>query len=334
MAKREFEFKVTDADKGKRLDKFLVDRMCGTHSRSFIQKLVAENKVLVDGLPAKSHHKVMSGESISGSIPEIVESFIEAEDIPIDIVYEDEHLMVVNKPADMVVHPAPGNRSGTLVNALVAHCRKLSGIAGALKPGVVHRIDKGTSGLLLVAKDDQTHAELARQFKAKTIKRLYIALAKGVVELDNGTIDLPIGRSRYDKKKMAVKFVQSKDAVTRYKVLERFADTTLLELTLGTGRTHQIRVHMTYIGHPLVGDTKYGTKSGIARPALHAKILGFLHPVTGKYMEFTSELPEDMIEVIRKARGAKYKGQKESEYGKDKNKAGKKNTGRNKAPRR
>lgn len=298
MEKRTFTFTVDLNDKGKRLDKYLVQNLPEELSRSFIQKLISEGNVLLNGEPVKSHHKINTEESIEVRIPEAKTSSISAEKIPLNIVYEDEHLLVVNKPAGMVVHPAPGNYSGTLVNALLGHCKNLSGISGIMKPGIVHRIDKGTSGLLVVAKTDQAHKGLAKQFKNKTIKKIYIAVVKGVVQLDNGIIELPIGRDSRDRKKMAVNFVRSKDATTRYAVLERFKDSTLLELSLATGRTHQIRVHMEYIGHSLVGDEKYGTRSKFARPALHAKTIGFIHPVTKKYMEFTSKLPKDMKELI------------------------------------
>lgn len=297
------EFEVNRGDEGVRLDKFLVEQLPKERSRSFIQKLINEGNVLVDGSTAKCHHKTCLGEKINVLIPRPVGYSMEAEKIPLDIVYEDSHLLIVNKPSGMVVHPAPGNFKGTLVNALLWHCKNLSGISGVLKPGIVHRIDKGTSGILAVAKDDRAHRGLAKQFKNKTIKRIYIALVRGVVELDNGIVDVPIGRHSRDRKKMAVDFNETKSAITRYKVLERFKDSTLLELMLGTGRTHQIRVHMSYIGHPLVGDEKYGSRAEIGRPALHAKILGFIHPVTKKYMEFTSELPKDMKKAIRKAKG-------------------------------
>ncbi len=298
MEKEKFRFEVSAEEKGKRLDKFLVEKLPKRFSRSFIQKLISKDKVLLDGASVKSHHSTSPGEVIDVTIPEAIKSSIKAEDLPLDIIYEDEYLLVVNKSPEMVVHPAPGNYSGTLVNALLAHCKNLSGIGGVLKPGIVHRIDKGTSGLLVVAKNDQAHKGLAKQFKAKTIKRVYIALVKGVVQLDNGIIELPIGRSTRDRKKMAVDFASSKNAVTSYKVLKRFKDFTLLEIVLGTGRTHQIRVHMSYIGHPLLGDGKYGSKARLSRPALHAKTLGFVHPATEKYMEFTSDLPEDMKEII------------------------------------
>jgi 23S rRNA pseudouridine1911/1915/1917 synthase len=303
MERERYSFKIADGDSGKRLDKFLVERLSKEFSRAHIQKLVTDGHVIIDNRPAKNSHRLLSGQTVDVTIPAPVASFMEPEEIPIDIVYEDGELLVVNKSADMVVHPAPGNYTGTLVNALLGHCKKLSGIGGVSKPGIVHRIDKGTSGLLVVAKTDIAHKSLAKQFKDKTIRRVYVALVKGVVELDNGMVELPIGRSRKDRKKMAVKFEDSRDAVTGYRVIERFRDSTLLELVLGTGRTHQIRVHMSYIGHPLIGDEKYGHRDEISRPALHAKTIGFIHPKTKEYMEFTTQLPPDMVKLIKRLRG-------------------------------
>ncbi len=298
---------VTEDHGGERVDKFLAQELCEDYSRAFIQRLIQDGKVLVSGNIVKRHYYISPGEFIEVTVPEPTVYNVEAEKIPLDIVYEDEHLLVVNKSQDMVVHPAPGNYSGTLVNALLAYCKTLSGVGGVQKPGIVHRIDKGTSGLLVVAKDDKTHRGLSKQFKAKTIRRVYNAIVRGVVELDNGIIELGVARSKRDRKKMAISFDEenSKMAVTRYKVLKRFKDTTLLELVLGTGRTHQIRVHMSYIGHPLVGDEKYGSRSPLGRPALHAKTLGFTHPITGKYLEFTSDLPKDMQEIIDRESGKK-----------------------------
>lgn len=301
MEKETFRFEVALEDKGKRLDKFLVENMPKAFSRAFLQKLIADGHIRVNGTVAKNSHKLLTGESIDVSIPEPVESSIRPEDIKLDILYEDGDLLVVNKPPGMVVHPAPGSRSKTLVNALLSHCKNLSGIGGVMKPGIVHRIDKDVSGLLVVAKTDLAHQGLAGQFKEKTASRVYIAVVKGVVQLDNGIIDLPIGRSERDRKKMAVNFERSKEAVTRYRILERFKSASILEVTLGTGRTHQIRVHLSYIGHPILGDVKYGTRSAdITRPALHAKSLGFLHPVTDKAMKFTTDLPNDIKELIEK----------------------------------
>ncbi len=304
MERERYSFKITDGDAGKRLDKFLVERLPKEFSRAHIQKLVAGGHIILDGDVGKNSHKLNIGETVDITIPAPVASFMEPEDIPLEIVYEDGDLLVVDKPADMVVHPAPGNYNGTLVNALLHHCKNLSGIGGVAKPGIVHRIDKGTSGLLLVAKNDGAHKALAKQFKNKTIQRVYIAVVKGKIELDNGMVELPIGRSPKDRKKMIVKFEDSKDALTTYKVLERFKDSTLLELVLGTGRTHQIRVHMAHIGHPLIGDEKYGHADLIGRPALHARTIGFIHPKTGKYMEFSSDLPDDIVKLIKNKREA------------------------------
>jgi len=301
VEKKFFKFEVTEADRGKRFDKFLVDHLSDQCSRVFIQKLIEAGDALLDGKTVKCNHHMVPGESVDVTVPEAELSVLEAESVSLNIVYEDDHLLVVNKPAGMVVHPACGHYGGTLVNALLGHCRSLSHIGGEFKPGIVHRLDKGTSGILVVAKTDEVHAKLAGQFKNKTTKRIYIALVKGVMQLDNGIIELPIGRSDHDRKKMSVKFDESsREALTQYRVLERFKDFTMVELKLGTGRTHQIRVHMSHIGHPLLGDLDYGSRGPIARPALHAKMLGFVHPITKKYMEFTSELPEDMRELIEK----------------------------------
>ena len=298
MANESFRFEVTPETAGVRLDKFLTSQLSKHFSRAFVQKLITGGDVSVSGAVPKNNHRMKAGEVIEVVIPEPKISVIRPEKIKINIVYEDDHLIVVNKSSDMVVHPAPGNYSGTLVNALLWHCKDLSGIGGELKPGIVHRIDKGTSGLLVIAKTDQAHRELAKQFKNKTTKRVYIALVKGIMELDNGIIELPIGRSNYDRMKMAVNFDNSKSAVTKYKVLKRFSDSTMVEVTLMTGRTHQIRVHMAHIGYPLLGDATYGARAAIGRPALHAQTLGFTHPATKKRMEFTSELPADMRKLI------------------------------------
>ena len=296
-----FKVYVGAEGKGHRLDKFLADHFEKDYSRSFLQKLLKDGKVLLNGQIPGRHHMVDAGEIVEIAIPTPKESKIKAENIPLKIVYEDEHLLVVDKPQGMVTHPAPGNYTGTLVNALLAHCDDLSGIGGVLKPGIVHRLDKGTSGLLLVAKTDEAHKRLSEQFKDRTIKRIYLAVVKGNVELDNGAIELPIGRSARDRKKMAVKFDEEggKTAITRYKVIKRFGDFTLLECRLGTGRTHQIRVHLSYIGHPILGDEKYGTKGNFKMPMLHAATLGFTHPVTNLFMEFSSKPPKEMADIIK-----------------------------------
>ena len=288
----------------RRLDKFLSGHFEKDFSRVFLQKLLKKGKVLLNGKIPKRHQKVRTGDTVEITVPEPEKSVISAEKIPLNIVYEDKHLLVVNKPQGMVTHPAPGNYTGTLVNALLAHCKDLSGIGGVLKPGIVHRLDKGTSGLLLVAKTDDAHKKLAKQFKDKTTKRVYLALVEGNVELDNGTVELPIGRSIRDRKKMAVKFddENSREAITHYKVIKRFGDFTLLECRLGTGRTHQIRVHLSYIGHPILGDEKYGTKGSFRMPMLHAATIGFTHPATKKFMEFSSRPPKEMADVIKKGK--------------------------------
>lgn len=296
-------FVVDDRDCGVRLDRYLASRLPKGVSRSYVQRLIKEGAALVGGAPAKAHHMVAEGEVVEVTMPDPRAVTIGPEDLPLDIVYEDADVVVVNKPAGMVVHPAPGNPSGTLLNALLHRSTSLSGIGGALRPGVVHRIDKGTSGLLVVAKNDAAHRGLAGQFKDRTTDRIYVAIVKGVVQFDRGTIELPIGRSSRDRKKMAVVSLKPKAAVTRYRVLRRFEDSTFLELKLETGRTHQIRVHLAYIGYPILGDDTYGAKGLFGRPALHAKTLGFIHPGTGKRMEFDSEMPSDMQEYIRSRGG-------------------------------
>jgi 23S rRNA pseudouridine1911/1915/1917 synthase len=301
MEEKLLKIRVDLDDKGKRLDKFLAQEFSKEFSRSFLQRLLKGGKVLLNGQVPKGHHIVDTGEYVEVMVPRPVESAIKAEKIPLDIVYEDKYLLVVNKPQGMVTHPAPGNYDGTLVNALLGHCHGLSGIGGVSKPGIVHRLDKGTSGLLVVAKTDEAHKKLAKQFKDKTTKRVYMALVKGNVELDNGTVELPIGRHVRDRKKMAVKFDEegSKLAVTHYKVIKRFGDFTLLECTLGTGRTHQIRVHLSYIGYPILGDEKYGSRGNFKMPMLHAARIGFTHPVTRKFMEFYKEPPKEMRSIIK-----------------------------------
>ena len=299
-----FKVPVGADSKGQRLDKFLAGHFEKDFSRVFLQKLLKKGNVLLNKEVPKRHQKVSAGDTVDITIPTPEASVIRPEKIPLKIVYEDKSLLVVNKPQGMVTHPAPGNYTGTLVNALLAHCDDLSGIGGVLKPGIVHRLDKGTSGLLLVAKTDDAHKKLAKQFKDKTTKRVYLALVDGNVELDNGTVELPIGRSVRDRKKMAVKFddESSKEAITHYKVIKRFGDFTLLECRLGTGRTHQIRVHLSYIGHPILGDEKYGTKGKFKMPMLHAATIGFTHPATNKFMEFSSKPPKEMADTIKRGK--------------------------------
>ncbi|MBI3008652.1 MAG: RluA family pseudouridine synthase [Candidatus Omnitrophica bacterium] len=299
-----FTWTVTSADAGERLDRYLTGRLTnesepqGSISRSYIQSLITEEKVLLNGKPTKSHHIIHEGDRIETELPEPKKIALLPEDIPLDIVFEDEHIIVVNKPAGLVVHPAPGHYTGTLVNAILHHCSDFYQNAEGFRPGIVHRLDKDTSGLLVVAKDEGILRILAKQFKKRTIKRKYIALVKGVIQLDEGDIKLPIGRDKRNRQKMAVTYTLGKEAITHYKVLKRFKDWTMVELTLGTGRTHQIRVHMAYIGHPLLGDSRYGGAGKISRQALHAQTLGFYHPVTQEYMEFSSPIPRDMEEFI------------------------------------
>ncbi|MDP3790135.1 MAG: RluA family pseudouridine synthase [Candidatus Omnitrophota bacterium] len=287
-----------------RLDKYLVERFPKDISRTRIQRLVTDKKVLVNGAPRKSHYKLEGGDFIEVEMAKPRKLDLKAEDIPLTIIYEDDRLIVVDKPAGMVAHPAPGNYSGTLVNALLYHTGKLSP-SQEMKPGIVHRLDKDTSGLIIVAKDEAAHSFLARQFNKRTTDKRYIAVVDGVVELDNGIIDEPIGRHPRDRKKMAVRLSEGRSAVTRYKVLERFKSSTLLEIKPETGRTHQIRVHMAYVGHPVIGDSTYGTHKAadlIRRQALHAASISFLHPTTKSLKKFESKLPEDINALIKKLR--------------------------------
>lgn len=295
---QEFDFVIGHEHENQRLDVCLVSMFHEEHSRTFIKKLIDSGNVSVNGINENAHYKVASGDEIKILIPDLEPLKVEPENIPLDIVYEDRDLIVVNKPLGMVVHPAPGNYSGTLVNALLYHCKDLSGIGGALRPGIVHRLDKDTTGILVAAKTDNAHKSLSEQIKNRTAERIYIALVKGIVQLDNGIIELPIGRNQKDRFKMDVTYVDARDAVTIYKVLERFKDFTMLEVKLGTGRTHQIRVHLAHYGYPVIGDKAYGYPRGMNRQALHAKRLKFEHPSTGKLMEFETELPKDMKEVI------------------------------------
>ena len=286
----------------KRLDNYLSNVL--DISRSKISKMIKDGNILVNGNKCKASDSVDAGDKISYEIID-EEIKVEAEDIPIDIVYEDDDVIVVNKPNGMVVHPAVGNKSGTLVNALMHHSKNLSSINGEFRPGIVHRIDAYTTGLLMVAKNDKAHEFLQKQLQDKTTTRKYIALVWGVIPNDTGVIDAPIMRDKSDRKKMAVGNINSKDAVTHFKVLERFSNATLIELKLETGRTHQIRVHMAYIGYPVVNDPVYGRRKLIDETGqcLHAKTLGFIHPTTHKYMEFNSELPESFINILNKFKG-------------------------------
>ncbi len=294
-----------DSGAGIRIDRYLAEE-CKELSRSYIQKLLKDGLILVNEKPVKANYKLQKDDHIQVQLPDTEEPDILPEDIPLDILYEDEHLLVVNKPKGMVVHPSAGHTQGTLVNAVLYHCKgNLSGINGILRPGIVHRIDKDTTGALLVCKDDTTHKCLAEQLKEHTIKRRYRAVVAGNLKEDTGTVEGPIGRHPTDRKKMAINYKNGKDAVTHYRVLERFGHSTYVECRLETGRTHQIRVHMSSIGHPLLGDTVYGSAKNpyhLQGQALHAMILGFEHPYTKEYMEFQAPLPEYFLKLLDKLR--------------------------------
>ena len=284
-----------DADNaGERIDRFVAEQLPDV-SRSMAQRLLIEGLVTVGGAVVSKNSRLHGGEDVLIRLPPPKETAVLPENLPLDVVYEDGDLLVVNKPKGMVVHPAAGNESGTLVNALLYHCRdSLSGIGGEVRPGIVHRIDKNTSGLLVVAKNDRAHNALAAQLKAHSMERQYEAVVYGRLRDDEGVVDAPIGRSPTDRKRMAVTERHSRRAVTHYTVLRRFAAFTHVGLRLETGRTHQIRVHMAYIGHPLAGDEVYGPKKVIESlqgQCLHARTLGFVHPTTGEWMQFTSALP-------------------------------------------
>lgn len=293
-------FQVDAADRNERLDVYLT-RQLPDLSRSHVQKLTAAGQVTVQGKGAKANHKVQTGERVEVTIPESKPLEVAAEAIPLDILYEDADVVVINKARGMVVHPAAGNYGGTLVNALLKHCGDLSGINGVIRPGIVHRLDKDTSGVMVVAKTDRAHLSLAAQIKERSAGRKYIAIVHGNVKAEDGLVDAPIGRHSADRKKMAVTFHHSREARTHFRVVRRFGDYTVVECRLMTGRTHQIRVHMAYIGHPVVGDPKYGPKKrhfAIDGQALHSAELTFRHPVSGEELVFRAPLPKDMQEVL------------------------------------
>ena len=288
-------------DRVSRIDKYLMEEM--GISRSLVQKMIDSSYVLVNDYPVKCSYKLKINDVIRVLDGYQEDTQIEAEDIDLDIVYEDEYLLVVNKPSGMVVHPAPGNYHGTLVNALMYHCNHLSHVNGEVRPGIVHRIDKDTSGLLVVAKNDMVHEDLARQFGEKSVTREYLVLVDGVIMEDTATIDAPIGRDTQNRKKMCVTDVNSKDAITHIRVLERYEKATLITCRLETGRTHQIRVHMSYIHHPVVNDPIYGKRKMDDvqfGQMLHAKKLGFVHPVSKKYLEFEVDAPRQFYEILKK----------------------------------
>jgi 23S rRNA pseudouridine1911/1915/1917 synthase len=302
---------------GTRLDVFLTQEKLGL-SRAFVQRLIGDGNVLVDGKSVKPSYKIKGKEEIQLEVPPPEKLSLEPENIPLEIVYEDSDLLVVNKKAGMVVHPAAGNYSHTLVNALLFHCKDLSGINGVLRPGIVHRLDKDTSGLLVVAKNDAAHVSLAGQIKNRTLLRKYMAITWGHMLSQEGTIEVPIGRAAKDRKKMAVTRIKGRESLTQFRVTERFDLCDLLSIRLKTGRTHQIRVHLSFLNHPVLGDPEYGgrqkwiggihdTKRPFAqkllglidRQALHARKLGFVHPRTKEYKEFDSQIPQDMQDVLK-----------------------------------
>ena len=299
------EITVQSQEAGQRLDTFLADKT-GT-TRSQLQRLIGSGNVTVNGAPCNQNYRLKAGDVIALNPPEIETAGLVPEPIAIEILYRDGYVAVVDKPAGMVVYPSSGHAHNTLMNALAHHCKKLAVVGGPLRPGVVHRLDKETSGVMVVALEDGAYYNLVEQFRERSISRRYVALIYGNIKGDTGEIAALIGRSESDRKKMSTRVRKGKEAVTRWKVLKRFGIATLLELRLGTGRTHQIRVHLSSIGYPVLGDKTYGRKTEIEirkrrlpipRQMLHAEMLGFRHPASGKYMEFSSPLPEDMKEVI------------------------------------
>lgn len=297
------EFKIPTEQAGERLDKTL-SSLYPDLSRSFFQKLIKEGQILVNGNPKKGNYSVNDGDILSVTIPQAQEVAILPENIPLDIIYEDSDVLIVNKPKGMVVHPSAGHYSGTLVNAVMYHCKdSLSGINGEIRPGIVHRIDMDTTGALIVCKNDNAHVKIAEQIKAHSVTRRYLGIVKGVVKMDCGTIEGTIGRHPIERKKMAVNVRGGKPAVTHYRVLKRFQNHTLMEFELETGRTHQIRVHMASIGHPLLGDCVYGNGKSpwkLQGQTLHAAVIGFLHPTSETYLEFEAPLPEYFKNLLEK----------------------------------
>jgi len=299
------KLQLTAEKSGERIDKFLGGTLEGL-SRSYIQKLLKEGNITVDSKAVKANYKLSEGDQIEVLIPDPEILDVLPEDIPLDILYEDDDILIVNKPKGMVVHPAPGHPNHTLVNAVMYHCgANLSGINGVIRPGIVHRIDQNTTGSLLVCRNDHAHQILAEQLKEHSITRRYHAIVHGNLKADTGTVNASIGRHPTDRKKMSTKASNGRHAVTHYKVLERFGNYTYIECELETGRTHQIRVHMASIGHPILGDDVYGPAKcpfHLEGQTLHAKVLGIVHPTTGEYMEFDAPLPEYFVELLEKLR--------------------------------
>lgn len=295
-----------DADENwmdERIDKFLSAQL-PEQSRSYLQKIIKEGSVLVNGSPVKASYRMDDQDEVAIDLPELKEPEIEAENIPLDILYEDDDLLMVNKPKGMVVHPSAGHTTGTLVNAVMYHCKEdLSGINGVMRPGIVHRIDKDTTGVLVICKNDKAHNFVAEQLKEHSITRKYRAIVNGVIKEDEGTVNAPIGRHPTERKKMAINEKNGKHAVTHYRVLERFANHTYIECQLETGRTHQIRVHMASLHHPLLGDTVYGSQKNpyhLEGQTLHAMVLGLIHPSTDSYLEVTAPLPEYFQKLLKR----------------------------------
>ena len=300
------EYFTVENQEGERLDRYLSEEM-EDRSRSYIQKLIKDQYVIVNQKPVKANYRLSLGDMVEITLPEAKEPDIIPENIPLDILYEDQDIIIVNKPKQMVVHPAPGHYSGTLVNALMYHCgQELSGINGTMRPGIVHRIDMDTTGSLIVCKNDMAHQSLSDQLKVHSIKRVYVAIVHGNIKEDNGTVNFPIGRHPTERKKMSIHTKNGRNAITHYKVLERFGEYTYIQCALETGRTHQIRVHLASIGHPLVGDQVYGPRKcpfpKLQGQTLHAKTLGIIHPRTGEYLEINAPLPDYFIELLDRLR--------------------------------
>ena len=300
------EYFTVENQEGERIDRYLSEEM-EDRSRSYIQKLIKDQYVIVNQKPVKANYRLSLGDMVEITLPEAKEPDIIPENIPLDILYEDQDIIIVNKPKQMVVHPAPGHYSGTLVNALMYHCgQELSGINGTMRPGIVHRIDMDTTGSLIVCKNDMAHQSLSDQLKVHSIKRVYVAIVHGNIKEDNGTVNFPIGRHPTERKKMSIHTKNGRNAITHYKVLERFGEYTYIQCALETGRTHQIRVHLASIGHPLVGDQVYGTRKcpfpKLQGQTLHAKTLGIIHPRTGEYLEINAPLPDYFIELLDRLR--------------------------------
>ena len=315
---RSFSLSISEKDHGKRLDLFLAGTELNL-SRSQAKNWIDEKVILLNGSPTKPSAHLRTGDQVSGILPSPRPLALEPEPLPLTILYEDPSIIVVDKPPGMVVHPAPGNPSGTLVNALIHHCTDLAGINGVLRPGIVHRLDKETSGVMVVAKDDEAYHQLVKQFKNRIVEKVYLAIARGRFSQNEGSIDLAIGRHPSERKRMSTRTRRGRPAMTQWKVVERFNDLTLLEIFPKTGRTHQIRVHLSAVGHPLLGDPLYGKKGGLQDPvlkecsrrlnrqALHAHRLGFIHPRTGKRVDFISPIPQDISEVLEGLRSQRLK---------------------------